>query len=67
MPPSIFGTRWVRWPVTVALVVLALVLQVTLFPHLALLGRVSSPTSACSSSSRPAWSAGPSRPPCSAS
>ena len=29
------GMSWVRWTVTVALVVLALVLQVTLFPHLA--------------------------------
>ena len=35
MPPSMFGTSWVRWTVTVALVVLALVLQVTLLPHLA--------------------------------
>ena len=69
MPPSMFGTSWVRWTVTVALVVLALVLQVTLFPHLAPdgSGAVWSPTSACSSWSRPAWSAGPSRPPCSAS
>jgi rod shape-determining protein MreD len=40
MPPSIFGTSWIRWTVTVALVVLALVLQVTLFPHLAFRGVV---------------------------
>ncbi len=33
--PDVIGLSWFRWSVTVALVALALVLQVSLFPHLA--------------------------------
>ena len=35
MPRLVIGVSWVRWAVTVALVALALVLQVSLFPHVA--------------------------------